>query len=159
MSIFIFIAIALALAWWFSGMRAGSRNERLYLRRRGYQQPEQPEQREPKPKDAYLFGLIESLGDLSPFSRERAAQELTRMCDSGKRDARMMGALVATLNDTDASVRRAAAGALASLGDAEALEPLQKRAEIEASAPVRVALQRAIEKLNGTKGDSEETPG
>ena len=46
--------------------------------------------------------------------------------------------------------------ALASLGDVDALEALQKRSEIEPSAPVRVALQRAIERLTGTNADSEK---
>src|SRR5262245_48979554 len=115
MSFLVFIAIILAIAWWLSGRRASSLNERLYLRRRGYTGNDQPEPRPQVSRDAHLFSLIESLGDLSPFARERAAEELGRICESGNRDQRMASGLVKALNDNDASVRRAAAHALASL--------------------------------------------
>jgi len=151
MSYLVFIAIILALAWWLSGRRAASLNERLYLRRRGYGGNEQPEPKPQISRDAHLLGLIESLGDLSPFARERAAEELGRMCESGNRDARMTTALVKALDDNDASVRRAAAHALGNLGGEEAAESLKRRIEIEESFAVRNVLQKALGKISAVR--------
>jgi HEAT repeat protein len=147
MSYLVLLAIALAVGWWLTGSRASSLNERVYLRRRGYEPAQKPEPTPKVDRDAYLFSLIESLNDLSPFARERAAQELGRISESGNRDPRMLSGLLSALNDSDASVRRAVATALASLGDVEAVEHLRKRVEIEESAPARVSMQKAIEKL------------
>jgi HEAT repeat protein len=147
MSYLILLAIALAVGWWLTGRRAASLNERLYLRRRGYEPSDRSGSARQVDKDAYLFSLIESLGDLSPFARERAAHELSRLCEGGNRDPRMFSGLVSALDDSDSSVRRAVAGALANLGDAEAIGHLKRRFEVEESAPARVSIQKAIEKL------------
>jgi HEAT repeat protein len=60
----------------------------------------------------------------------------------------MLSALVTALDDNDASVRRAACSAIASLRDRNALEPLRRRIEVEDSATVRVSLQKAINRLS-----------
>jgi HEAT repeat protein len=57
------------------------------------------------------------------------------------------------LNDSDASVRSAAANALTQLGDPDAIAPLKCQLEAEESIHVRASLQRAIEKLTGTSRD------
>jgi len=101
----------------------------------------------PVTRDTRLFSLIESLGDLSPFARQRAAEDLARLCQSGGRDERMLPPLLTALEDSDASVRRAAANALTQLGSPDALAPLKRRLEVEESIHVRASLQRAIERL------------
>jgi hypothetical protein len=133
--------------WWVKSERAISRNEKLYLRRRGYDTAEAVADEPPVHKDTRLFGLIESLGDLSPFARQRAADELSRMCEEGRGDSRMLPALLAALNDRDASVRGAVAAALANLGDLQAVEALRLRREEDESIHVKAALDRAIQKL------------
>ena len=147
MPLIIFIALIIAILWWVKSERALSLNERLYLRRRGYATEEVIESGPPVPKDARLFSLIESLGDLSPFARQRAAEDLARMCQAGQRDQRMLPSLVVALDDSDASVRSVVAAALSNLGNADAIKPLEQRLEVEESIHVRSALQRAIEKL------------
>jgi hypothetical protein len=144
MTFFIFLAIALALVWWFSGWRASGRNERLYLKRRGYQPDQQQAPPEPVSKDSQIASLIASLTDLSPYSRERAVQELERRCASGLRDSRVLEALVQAVEDNDPSVRRAAARALGTLGEPEAVEAIRKRLEVEESVAVRTVLQRSL---------------
>ena len=69
------------------------------------------------------------------------------MCEAGTRDARMLPALVAALDDKDAAVRSAVATALGNLGHVEALAPLQQRLANEESIHVRSSLQKAIDKL------------
>jgi len=138
--------IVVALLWWVNSERAISRNEKLYLKRRGYDGGE-PIAGPPVHKDARLLGLIESLGDLSPFARQRAAEELSRMCEEGRGDSRMLPALLAALNDKDASVRGAVAAALANLGDQQAIEALKLRREEDESIHVRAALDKALQKL------------
>jgi HEAT repeat protein len=81
------------------------------------------------------------------LGRQRAAEDLARLCQSGTRDERMLPSLVAALNDNDASVRSAAANALLQLGSPEAIAPLKRRLESEESIHVRASLQRAIERL------------
>jgi hypothetical protein len=143
----VLVLIALVVAWLLRSGRALSRNERAYLRRRGYEFGESDEPGPPVRTDVRLFSLIESLGDISPFSRQRAAEELARMCKEGRRDPRMLSSLVNTLDDSDASVRSAAASALGDLGDSRAIDPITRRKEIEESIHVRAALTMALEKL------------
>jgi HEAT repeats len=147
------ILIAIGIVWYYTSQRGLSANERQYLRRRGYHTDEEipgP----PVPKDTRLFNLIASLSDLSPYARQKAAEDLARMCQSGQRDPRMFSALIAALDDRDANVRSAAANALASLAMPEAVEPLHQRLNIEESIQTRASIQRAIEKLGGRKEDA-----
>jgi len=143
----ICVAIILAAFWWVRSEKKLSFNERQYLKRRGYEAEEAPEQKEPPPKDARLIGLLESLGDLSPYSRQKAAEDLARMCASGQKDSRMFATLVTALDDSDASVRSAVAVALGNLGDERAIRPLERRIENEESIHARAAAQMAVDKL------------
>ena len=145
--IVVVTVIVVALLWWVNSERAISRNEKQYLRRRGYDAGEPLAEGSPVSKDTLLYSLIESLGDLSPFARQRAAEGLSRMCEEGRGDQRMLPALLASLNDRDASVRGTVAAALAHLGDAQAIESLKSRLEEEESIHVKAALNKAIEKL------------
>ena len=144
----LFVVVIIAVVWWLNGERALNRNERHYLKRRGYEPPSQAEAGPPVSKDAHLFSLIESLSDISPFARQRAAEDLSRMCIEGNRDPRMLSSLVATLDDSDASVRSAVAIALRNLGDRASVEPLKRRLELEESIHVRASLERALEGFN-----------
>jgi hypothetical protein len=144
------IAIVVALTYAISGNRALNLNERLYLRRRGYEPPIEVSPRPLVSKDTRLFSLIESLGDVSPYARRRAAEDLSRMCASGHRDSRMQASLIKTLDDSDASVRGAAAIALGNLGDSTSLEPLRRRMDVEESIHVRASLQQSIERLSAS---------
>jgi len=147
--IILIVLVVVAALWWVNGQRTLSANERLYLKQRGYAGGEDPEPGPPIPKDTRLFGLIESLTDLSPFARQRAAEELSRLCASGHRDPRMLTSLIAALGDSDAAVRSAVAIALGNLGDVAAVEPLRLRLEDEDSIHVRAAVKRAIGRLEG----------
>lgn len=147
----LIIVIAVALGYAFRSQQDLSLNERLYLRRRGYEPPAEVEERPQVSKDTRLFSAIESLSDLSSFARLRAAEDLSRMCESGNRDPRMSSSLVAALDDSDASVRGAAAKALAKLGDPESVESLRSRTEVEDSLHVRASLQQAIERLETSR--------
>ena len=60
----------------------------------------------------------------------------------------MLPALLAALNDRDASVRGAVVATLANLGDAQAIEALKSRLEEEESIHVKAALNNAIERLS-----------
>jgi len=84
---------------------------------------------------------------VSAFARQRAAEDLGRMCESGRRDPRMLSALIAALEDNDASVRGAVVSALGKLGDPASVAPLKSRMEEEESIHVRALLQQAIERL------------
>ena len=143
------VIIVIAIIWYTNSQRALSSNERLYLRRRGYDAGDEPVPGPPIPKETRLFNLIASLSDLSPYARQKAAEDLARMCEEGKRDRRMLSALVTALDDSDASVRSAAANALASLKECEAIEPLERRLNVEEAIQARAAMQRAIGKLKG----------
>lgn len=147
MPLIIILLLIIALVWWAKSQRVLSLNEKLYLKRRGYATEDPIEAGPPVPKDIRLISLIESLGDLSPFARQRAAEALSRMCEAGQRDPRMLPSLVVALNDSDASVRSTVAAALGNLGNAEAADPLKQRLEIEESIHVRGALQRSLQKL------------
>jgi HEAT repeat protein len=145
--IILIIVIALALIYAFRSQQGLNRNERLYLRRRGYEPPAEFEERPQVSKDTRLFSAIESLSDVSPFARLRAAEDLSRMCESGKRDLRMLSSLIAALDDSDASVRGAVAMALGKLGDPASVAPLRSRMDVEESIHVRASLEQALEKL------------
>ena len=145
--IILIIVIAVALIYAFRSQQGLNRNELLYLRRRGYEPPAEFEERAPVSKDTRLFSAIESLSDVSAFARQRAAEDLSRMCETGHRDPRMLSSLIAGLNDSDASVRSAVAIALGKLGDPASVAPLRSRMEIEESIHVRASLQQALEKL------------
>jgi HEAT repeats len=145
--IVLIVLVVVAAVWWVNSQQTLSVNEKLYLKRRGYVSEEDLEPGQPIPKDTRLFSLIESLTDISPFARQRAAEELSRLCASGQRDPRMLSSLIAALKDSDAAVRTSAATALSNLGDVAAVEPLRRRLDDEASIHVRAAVQRAIAKL------------
>jgi hypothetical protein len=145
--IVLIVLVVAAAVWWVNSQRTLSANEKYYLKRRGYFSEEDVELGPPIPKDTRLFSLIESLTDISPFARQRAAEELSRLCASGQRDPRMLSSLITALGDSDASVRSSAATALSNLGDSAAVEALKRRLDDEASIHVRAAVQRAIGKL------------
>src|SRR5262245_31525123 len=118
--IILLVLIAAAGYWWLAGDHSANRNEKLYLRRRGYdggQKPVGP----PVSSDTLLMNLLQSLDDVSANSRRRAAEELEELCETGKRDSRMFSPLVTALDDSSPIVRKAVADALASLGDARAV--------------------------------------
>ena len=73
------VVVIIAVIWWLNGERALSRNERLYLKRRGYEPPSEAEAAPPVSKDAHLFSLIESLSDISP-SHGNAQRKTSREC-------------------------------------------------------------------------------
>ena len=147
--IILVIVIVLALVYAVKGERGLNLNERLYLKRRGYDPPAEFDEGPPVSKDTRLFSLIESLSDISPYARQRAAEDLSRMCASGQRDPRMLSSLVKTLDDSEASVRGAVAMALGNFGDRTSVEPLKRRMEVEESIHVRASLEQALEKLGG----------
>ena len=143
----LIVLIIIGVIWWLKSDRVLNRNERLYLKRRGYEPPSQSDAGPPVSKDVRLFSLIESLSDISPFARQRAAEDLSRMCVEGNRDPRMLSGLVTALGDSDAAVRGAAATALGNLGDAGATKALQRSLEEEESVHARTALERSLQKL------------
>jgi len=145
--IILIIVIVVALIYAFRGNGSLSFNERLYLKRRGYEPPIDVNEGPPVSKDARLFSLIESLSDISPYARQRAAEDLSRMGASGQRDPLVLSSLIGALYDTDASVRGAVAKALGDLGDPTSIEPIKRRMEVEESIHVRASLQQALEKL------------
>jgi hypothetical protein len=147
LAIVLIILIVIAVMWWTKSGRGLSFNERQYLKSRGYAADAALDAGPPITRDTRLFSLIESLGDLSPYARQRAAEDLARLCQSGGRDPRMLRPLLRALEDSDASVRSAAANALIQLGSNDAIAPLKRRLEVEESIHVRASLQRAIEKL------------
>jgi HEAT repeat protein len=147
MLLILVIIIVAALVYAFSSQRGLNLNERLYLKRRGYEPPIDVPEGPPIPKDARLYSLIESLSDISPYARQRAAEDLSRMCSSGQGDSRMLNPLIETLDDSDASVRGAVATALGKLGDPASIGPLTRRMEVEESILVRASLAQALEEL------------
>lgn len=145
--IILIIVIVVALIYAFRGDGSLSFNERLYLKRRGYEPQTDVNEGPPVSKDARLFSLIESLSDISPYARQRAAEDLSRLCESGQRDPRMLPSLITALDDSDASVRSAVAMALCKLGDPASVEALKQRNEVEESIHVRASLEQALDKL------------
>ena len=146
--IILVIIIVAAVFYGLNSQRRMSLNEKLYLRKRGYEPPVEINEGPPVSKEARLFSVIESLTDISPYARQRAAEDLSRMCASGHRDSRMLSSLIAALDDSDASVRAAVAIALGKLGDQASIEPLKRRMQIEESIHVRASLEHVLEKLS-----------
>jgi len=146
--IILVIVIVVGLIYAVKSQRGLNRNERLYLKRRGYEPPIEFDEGPPVSKDTRLLSVIESLSDISPFARQRAAEDLSRMCASGKRDPRMLSPLIAALDDSDASVRGAVATALGNLAHPMSVDAIKKRLEMEESIHVRASLQRAVESLD-----------
>jgi HEAT repeat protein len=142
------VIILVAALWWKRGNVRLSRNERLYLKRRGYEVDEPIDRARPVSKDSRLFGLIESLEDLSPYSRQRAAEELSKMCEAGERDRRMLSSLVFALDDSEPAVRTAVVNALGKLNDPAAIDHIKRRLAVEESIQVRAAAQRVLERLD-----------
>jgi hypothetical protein len=149
MLLFILIValVMILVIWWSRSNHVLNRNEKLYLKRRGYAVEVGQEPSASVTPNTRLFAAIESLNDLSPASRQRAALDLAQMCEQGIRDSLMFSALLDALNDSDATVRSAAAQALEKYGDAQAVQYLEKRLEIEEALQTRAALQRVIKKL------------
>ena len=148
--IVLLVLIILAVVWWLSSKQAQSLNERIYLRRRGYDTGDGPAPGAQVARDTRLLTLLDSLGDVTPYSRQRAAEEIAQMCESGQSDPRMLAPLIAALDDDDnAGVRGAVASALGSLGDARAIGPLKRTADTDDSIHVRAAARKAVEKLGG----------
>ena len=148
MPLVIFVVIAALIYWWWRSDRTLNSNERLYLKRRGYE-ASPTNTGPPVDPDSQLTGYIESLSDISPYSRQRAAEELARLCVEGKRDTRMFYSLVAALDDSEASVRSAVASALGQLADTRAVEPLRRQLDVDESILFRAAALKALEKLDG----------
>ena len=146
--IILVIVIVAAVVYAVSSERRLSRNERLYLRRRGYEPPLDQNQGPPVSKQTRLISLIESLSDISPYARQRAVEDLARLGESEQRDPRVLSSLTGALSDSDASVRAAAAKALGKLGDSSSVAPLRQRIEVEESILVRVSLEQALEQIS-----------
>lgn len=145
--IILIVLIVIAVIWWTNSGRGLSFNERQYLKSRGYAVEGALDAGPPVTRDTRLFNLIESLSDLSPYARQRAAEDLARLCQSGGRDERMLPPLLTALGDNDASVRSAVANALTQLGSRDAIAALKHQLDVEESIHVRASLQRAIERL------------
>jgi HEAT repeats len=145
------ILIIAAIIWWARSDRGLSPNERGYLRRRGYEFDDRTDGGPPVEKDARLNSLVDSLGDVTAYSRQRAAEEIAQMCVEGRQDDRMLTPLLAALGDSDPAVRGAVAMALGNLGNKRAIEKLEVSAEQDESIHVRAAAGRALEKLVGDR--------
>lgn len=146
--IILVIVIAAVVIYAVSSERRLNRNERLYLRRRGYEPPLEQNQGPPVSKQTRLISLIESLSDISPYARQRAVEDLARLSESGQRDPRVLTSLAGALADSDAAVRSAAAKALGKLGDSSSVAPLKQRMEVEESILVRASLEQALQQLS-----------
>jgi hypothetical protein len=160
------VLIVGGIIWWLNSNQAASRNERTYLKTRGYDPVEPPEVRSAARQEARLMDLLNSLDDVTPYSRERAAEELSLLCESGGRDERMFAPLVAALDDRNSSVRGAAAMALGNLGDARAVSHLERVMGGDGSSHARNQARLALQKLGAvpaTEGlnptDTAERPG
>ena len=147
--IILVIIIIVAVIYGLRSQRALNLNERLYLKRRGYEPPIDVDEGPPISKDAWLFSLIESLSDISPYARQRAVEDLSRIGTSGQCDPRVVSSLIRALDDNDASVRGAVAKALGRLGDPASVAPLKRRLEVEESIHVRASLEQALQQLSG----------
>ena len=158
MALLILLAlIVAAVFWWLLGERATSLNEKIYLRSRGYGGEEEPKGR-PVSRDIRLLGLLASLDDVTASARERAAEELEKLCAGGQRDSRMYSPLVTALDDSNPLVRKAVAAALASLGDARALPRLERLANDDESIYVRSASRVAADKLKSLRSTDGASP-
>ena len=143
--VILIIIIVVAVVYGLRNSGQLNPNERLYLKRRGYEPVRDGTERPAISKDMKLLGAIESLSDVSPYARQRAAEDLSRLCAAGNRDNRMLAPLIETLNDNDASVRSAVARALGNFGDLSSKEALKNRLELEESIHVRAAIEKALQ--------------
>jgi hypothetical protein len=161
--IILVVLIVGGIIWWVSSNQAVSRNEKTYLKTRGYDAGEQPEERSAARQEARLMDLLNSLDDVTPYSRERAAEELSLLCADGGRDERMFAPLVAALDDRNSSVRGAAAMALGNLGDVRAVPHLERVVASDGSSHARNQARLALDKLGAvTPSDasgSSDSPG
>jgi HEAT repeat protein len=145
--IILVIVIVAGVVYALNSDRGLNVNERLYLKRRGYESPLDPNEGPPVSKDTRLYSLIESLSDISPYARQRAVEDLSRMGMSNQGDPRVLSSLIGALDDSDASVRGAVAKALGKLGDPASVAPLKRRMEVEESIHVRASLEQALQEL------------
>ena len=155
---FTIVVLALIIGgiiWWYRSQRAVSLNERMYLRQRGYDPPDEPKGDRGVAQETRLMDLLDSLDDVTAYSRERAAEEISLMCESGQRDERMYAPLVTALDDSNASVRGAAAIALGHLGDSRAIEQLNRVADGDDSPHARAQARRALERLKDVTSKDE----
>src|SRR5436853_6841919 len=104
----LIVLIVIAVLWWVNSRRGLSLNERQYLKSRGYEADAAMDAGPPVARDTRLSSLIESLDDLTPYARQRAAEDLARLCQSGARDSRMVSTLLTALAVYGAGMRRAA---------------------------------------------------
>ena len=152
MSLVIFIILVVAaVIWWGRGSRGLSYNERQYLKRRGYADETLVSPPAPVAENSRhtsrLHTALDSLADLSPNARLRAAQDLGKLCDEGKGDPVMFTFLITALEDQDATVRRAAAETLGKLNDPRGIEYLRRRLEVDDSIHFQIAAKRALDAL------------
>ena len=144
--IILVIVIVAGVVYAFSSERGLNLNERLYLKRRGYEPALDDNEGPPVSRDVRLFSLIESLSDISPYARQRAVEDLSRIGATG-RDPRVIRSLIGALDDSDASVRGAVAKALGKLGDPTSVVPLKQRMEVEESIHVKASLEQALQQF------------
>ena len=133
--------------WWYRSQRAVTLNERMYLRQRGYDPGDEPKGDRGVAQETRLMDLLDSLDDVTAYSRERAAEEISLMCESGQKDERMFAPLITALDDSNASVRGAACIALGHLGDRRAIEELNRVADSDDSPHARAQARRALDRL------------
>ena len=148
--IILVIVIVAGVAYALNSDRGLNLNERLYLKRRGYEPPLDANEGPPVSQDARLYSLIESLSDISPYARQRAVEDLSRMVTSSQHDPRVLPSLIGALDDSEASVRGAVAKALGKLGDKASVAPLERRMQVEESIHVRASLEQALQELRGS---------
>ena len=156
--IILVVLVVAGIIWWLSNSQSASRNERTYLRTRGYDPVDPPEVRSAARQEARLMDLLNSLDDVTPYSRERAAEELSLMCESGERDDRMFAPLVAALEDRNSSVRGAAAMALGNLGDERAVSHLERVLGSDGSSHARNQARMALQKLGAIPASDDSAP-
>ncbi|HYL99459.1 MAG TPA: HEAT repeat domain-containing protein [Blastocatellia bacterium] len=135
-----------SVIWWLARRQSVDRNERSYLRSRGYSDDKNVPSASISP-ESRMMDLLASLDDVTPYSRERAAEELSLMCDAGFRDERMFAPLATALEDPNAAVRSAVALALGKLGDIRAIAALKRTAENDDSGHARNQARLALERL------------
>jgi|HubBroStandDraft_6_1064221.scaffolds.fasta_scaffold114507_1 HEAT repeat protein len=162
MGLIILLAVAGGgVIWWLNSKRAVGLNEKIYLKSRGYDPGPVAKEDAGVRQEARLMDLLDSLDDVTPYSRERAAEELSLMCESGGRDERMLAPLVTALDDRNASVRGAAALALGNLGDPRAIHHLRRLVEGDESPHAKNQAERALLKLEAQpvlEADPSEHP-
>ncbi|MGH9764322.1 MAG: HEAT repeat domain-containing protein [Blastocatellia bacterium] len=145
--IFLLAVLVGGVIWWLASRQSVNRNERTYLRSRGYQDGDPPPPTAAVPAEARMLDLLASLDDVTPYARERAAEELSLMCESGARDERMFAPLATALDDRNAAVRGAVAVALGNLADVRAIDALKRVAENDESIHARTQARRALESI------------